>query len=139
MTKAIWTATCSAIVGIAVTTVIAQAPASQQTKPSDSDQRIIVTGCLTQGTPSSRDATGTAGTAGAHGAAGTAGAAGDARPTDAAGVVAARAPAANSSESAPGSERDVPVVRLESGKTLAAACGQTASAHNGEERTGLTI
>jgi pilus assembly protein FimV len=80
MTKRIWTATCSAIVGIATAAVTAQTPAPPpQSGSASADRSIVLTGCLRPAPSSPTDTTaavGTAGTTGTAGATGTTGAAG---------------------------------------------------------------
>ncbi len=70
MTKTIWTGTCAAVVSLSTAIIVAQAPPPQQDRPSTSDQRITVTGCLKAAPPSSGETTGATGAVGTTGATG---------------------------------------------------------------------
>jgi hypothetical protein len=108
MRHTIWTATCAAIVGAATAGMLAQttpqAPATQQSTPPTSDNKITVTGCLKSApqagadTASGATTTGSSGTstAGTAGTTGTAGAAG----TTAAGTSGTTAGAAGAAAAA---------------------------------------
>jgi hypothetical protein len=75
MRHTIWTGTCAAIVGLASVGMLAQttaAPATpQQSTPSSSDNKIVVTGCLKAAPSTSADAASPTGTTGTTGTAGT--------------------------------------------------------------------
>ena len=75
MRQTIWTGTCAAIVGLASVGMLAQttaAPATpQQSTPSSSDKKIVVTGCLKAAPTMSADAASPTGTTGTAGTAGT--------------------------------------------------------------------
>jgi hypothetical protein len=51
MNRRVWTGTCAAIIGVATAGILAQTPTPtatpQQSAPSNSDTKIVVTGCLT--------------------------------------------------------------------------------------------
>ena len=75
MRHTIWTGTCAAIVGLASVGMLAQTTAApstpQQSTPSSSDNKIVVTGCLKAAPQMSADASSAAGTTGTTGTAGT--------------------------------------------------------------------
>jgi len=75
MRHTIWTGTCAAIVGLASVGMLAQTTAApstpQQSTPSSSDNKIVVTGCLKAAPQMPADAASAAGTTGTTGTAGT--------------------------------------------------------------------
>jgi len=94
MNRRVWTGTCAAMISLATAGMLAQAPAQppaqpptpQQSAPSSSDKKIVVTGCLKAApaipgdtaSAANPNPTGTAGSA-AAGATGTSGTAPDAK------------------------------------------------------------
>jgi len=75
MRHSIWTGTCAAVVGLASVGMLAQTPAApatpQQSTPSSSDKKIVVTGCLKAAPSTVADAASPTGTTGTTGTAGT--------------------------------------------------------------------
>jgi hypothetical protein len=94
--KRVWIGTCSAVVGLATAAITAQTPSPSpaQSGTANTEQNIVVTGCLTAAPSSPTDASAAAGTAGTAGTTGTTGTVGATGTTGTAGApsTAASAP-----------------------------------------------
>lgn len=127
MNRRVWTGTCAAMISLATAGMLAQAPAQtpaqapaqpptpQQSAPSSSDKKIVVTGCLKAApaipgdtaSAANPNPTGTAGSA-AAGATGTSGTAPDAKFV----LTAATLSAADSTPSTPSTSSTAQTYRL---------------------------